>query len=470
MGEVSWVSVVSSVSSVVPEYGLTAKVVCVQDRSRPQEFMRNFVFSDQKILDTYEKYIDIIGSIDLGRGPLSDHSSEVNFQMRSAQQIGMVSLLSLGMFFLGGRKATAKEAEPVAAQQPVKVDSLQEAMKHYSWGKGHERNEVYEDAVEQYRKALLYDPNNPKMYYALGSVYYKMKHTQEAKASYLAATRADSTHLNAHYMLAKIYHAEANYDSALAEYEKTVALKPDYVEIRRSLAELYRYRGREGDALRAYVELSHYVKDDPEIFVLTGGLFQKAERTEEALAAYLHAWTLSPDDVTTLETIARLQLQTEDYEEALKSYWTLAERDTTNSAFLVKIAELADQLERTDDLIRGLERLTLLRSEDVTPVMKLAQIHFDAGAFEKAKKWIDRGLTLTPKNGRLRTLNGDYYLKVGNQRTLALKEFELARADPVWKTYAEQRIASIQYEISEEKRQQEEAKKKAFFDRGKKEK
>jgi hypothetical protein len=57
---------------------------------------------------------------------------------------------------------------------------------------------------------------------------------------------------------------------------------------------------------------------------------------------------------------------------------------------------------------------------------------------------------------------------VDNRRTLALKEFELARADPIWKTYAEQRIASIQYDFSEEKRQQEEAEKKAFFDRGKK--
>ena len=388
--------------------------------------------------------------------------------MRSAQHIRIVGLLSLCMFLIGEHKATGKEADTISVQQHVQVDSLQEAMKHYSWGKGHERNEMYEDAVEQYKKAISYDPNNPKMHYALGSVYYKMKRMQEAKASYLATTRADSTHLNAHYMLAKIYHAEANYDSALVQYEKTVTLKPDYVEIRRSVAELYRYRGREDDALRAYMELSQYVKDDPEIFALIGSLLQKAERTEEALAAYLRAWTLRPDDMATLETIARLQLQIEDPEEALKSYWILAEHDTTNHAFLVKIVELADKLERTDDLIRGLERLTLLRSEDAVPVMKLAQIHFDAGRFDQAKKWIDRGLALTPQSGRLRALNGDYYLKVGNRRALALKQFEWARADPVWKTYAEQRIASIQYEISEEKRQREEAKKKAFFDRGKK--
>ncbi|OPX24019.1 MAG: hypothetical protein DRP97_00535 [Candidatus Latescibacterota bacterium] len=395
--------------------------------------------------------------------------------MRSAPSMGTIILLSIGIFLSGGTPVSAKGTESIQIRQGVEVDSLQEAMKHYSWGKGHERNGVYEDAIEQYRKAISYHPNNPKMHYALGNVYYKMKRTEEAKASYLMAVSADSTYLNAHYMLAKIYHAEANYDSALAEYEKIVALKPDYVQVRRSLAELYRYRGREADALRAYMELSQYVKDDPEIFILTGQLLEKAQKTErkterieKAIEAYQHAWALKPDDLATLESIARLQVQTADYEKALASYWLLADHDSTDTASLIKIIELADQLARSDDLIRGLERLTFLKPKDAVPVIKLAQIYFDKGEFKQAKKWIDRGLTLTPKNGRLRTLNGDYYLKVGNRRTLALKEFELACADPVWKTYAEQRIATIQYEASEEKRRQEEAEKNAFFDRGKK--
>jgi tetratricopeptide (TPR) repeat protein len=396
--------------------------------------------------------------------------------MQSASHIGMIFFLTLGILLSVGCNVLAKETESVPIQQHAEVDSLQEAMKHYSWGKGHERNGVYEDAIEQYRKAIFYHPNNPKMHYALGNVYYRMKRTQEAKASYLAAAGADSTYLNAHYMLAKLYHAEADYDAAISEYEKTVALKPDRVEVRRSLAELYRYRGREDDALRAYMELSQYVKDDPELFLNIGRLLEKMQKAEQkahqkaqkAIEAYQHAWALRPDDMAILETIARLQFQTEDHEEALRSYWFLADQDTTNYAFLVRIVELAEITERTDDLIRGLKRLFLLRLGDVVPVMKLAQIHFDAGRFDQAKKWIDRGLILTPKNGRLRTLNGDYYLKVDNRRTLALKEFELARADPIWKTYAEQRIASIQYDFSEEKRQQEEAEKKAFFDRGKK--
>ncbi|MCK5327701.1 MAG: tetratricopeptide repeat protein [Candidatus Latescibacteria bacterium] len=413
--------------------------------------------------------------------------------MRSAPSMGTIILLSFGIFLSGGSPVWAKETESIQIRQHVEVDSLQEAMKHYSWAKGHERNGVYEDAIEQYRKAISYDPNNPKMHYALGNVYYKTKCTEEAKTSYLMAVSADSTYINAHYMLAKLYHAEADYDAAISEYEKIVDLKPDRVEVRRSLAELYRYRGREDDALRAYMELSQYVKDDPEIFILTGQLLEKAqkvgqklerkvlkaerktleierkaERIEEAIEAYQCAWALRPDDMATLETIARLQFQTEDHEEALKSYWFLADQDTTNYAFLVRIVELAEKTECPDDLVRGLKRLFLLRPEDAVPVMKLAQLHFDAGRFDLAKKWIDRGLVLSPENGRLRTLNGDYYLKVGNQRILAFKEFELARADPVWKTYAEQRIASIQYETSEEKRQQEEAEKKAFFDRGKK--
>ncbi len=399
--------------------------------------------------------------------------------MKSASHIGMIFFLTLGILLSAGCNVLAKETESVPIQR-AEVDSLQEAMKHYSWGKGHERNRVYQDAIEQYRKAIFYHPNNPKMHYALGNVYYKMNRTEEAKASYLMAASADSTYLNAHYMLAKLYHAEADYDAAISEYEKTVALKPDYVQVRRSLAELFRYRGREDDALQAYMELSNYVKDDPELFLNIGRLLEKMQKAEQkaeqkanqkaqkAIEVYQHAWALRPDDMATMETIARLQFQTEDYEEALKSYWFLADQDSTNYAFLVRIVELAEKTECTDDLIRGLKRLFLLRPKDATPVMKLAQLHFDAGRFDQAKKWIDRGLVLTPKNGRLRTLNGDYYLKVGDRRTLALKEFELARADPVWKTYAEQRISSIQYEFSEEKRQQEEAEKKAFFDRGKK--
>jgi tetratricopeptide (TPR) repeat protein len=57
-------------------------------------------------------------------------------------------------------------------------------------------------AVAAYRKAIEWDPANPKARFNLGAIYIEDKHYEQAEAEYRALVQADASDYEAHYWLA----------------------------------------------------------------------------------------------------------------------------------------------------------------------------------------------------------------------------------------------------------------------------
>src|SRR5207248_7877969 len=57
-------------------------------------------------------------------------------------------------------------------------------------------------AVAAYRKAIEWDPANPKARFNLGAIYIEDKHYEQAEAEYRALVQADGNDYEAHYWLA----------------------------------------------------------------------------------------------------------------------------------------------------------------------------------------------------------------------------------------------------------------------------
>ena len=383
-------------------------------------------------------------------------------------------IVSLSMFLLGpmlycSTTPVRRETESEGKQelQSTQIDSSLEARKHYSFAKQYEKNKMVEDAVAQYRKALNYDPRNAKIHYNLGILYYKLKQMPLAKREFLWTTRLDSVHADAHYMLGNIHYGasqtNANYDSSLIEFEKTAALKPEDVNVRRILMGLYLYKEQYKDALRHCAVVTELAPEDTSTWIECAEIAIICEQPDEAIDAYTQAWTLN-QDIETLKPLASLQYDAGHYEEALESYRILAGLEPKNYDFLVQIAETHKRLGHTSQVIETLRRMVALRPDDLKSISRVAEWYFNAEELNTAKEWIKRGLKVDSKDGRLRVLNGDYYLKSGRE-DLALAEYEKALNDPLWKANAQQKIWTVRPPLSEE-----EKKRREFFNRGKEKK
>jgi len=360
-------------------------------------------------------------------------------------------------------------APTVWAQQTVSTpaDSVPEAKMHYSFARQYHRNKQYDDAILQYRKSLSYDPHNPQAHYHLGNIYYLDKaDTTSALAAYRQAVALDSAYVNAYHRLSRIYYARANYDSAIVAFEQLAVLRPDEPDFRRRLVLLHVYRGQHGKAVPHAKKLSELFPDDADLLTELADCYRECDLQKDAYETYERVLSIRPRDAHILRTLIQFEQDAGDETKILEHSKALAGIDSTNYQLLTKIAKLAQKLDQLDDMERALRKMAFLRPDDAFPVGHLAGFYFNAGKFQKAKHWIDRGLKLSPKDGRLLVLDGEYYLTSDPPDSIyALKQFAAALEDPAWRSYAQQMIWTIKPPLTEEEKQ-----KREFFRRGKEQK
>ncbi len=74
--------------------------------------------------------------------------------------------------------------------------------------------ELYEDAVEQYRRAIQLEPNDSGLHYNLGVAYANLEYYEDAAGEYLAAIELDGRNASAHNAAAISFYMLKDYDSA----------------------------------------------------------------------------------------------------------------------------------------------------------------------------------------------------------------------------------------------------------------
>jgi superkiller protein 3 len=97
-----------------------------------------------------------------------------------------------------------------------------------------------EGAIGHYQKALLLDPLNARVHFALGKIYYNEKGLYyEAVGAYKKAIELDQQFLEARMGLGEIYEEKGLYKDAVAEYKKIIDVEPKHTAAHYNLAMAY---------------------------------------------------------------------------------------------------------------------------------------------------------------------------------------------------------------------------------------
>ena len=113
-----------------------------------------------------------------------------------------------------------------------------------------------EAAIAHYQKALLLDPLNARVQFALGKIYYSEKGLYyEAVSAYKKAIDLDQSFLEARMGLGEIYDEKGLYKDAFAEYKKVIEIEPKHTAAHYNLAMAY----EKLDPREAIVQWERYI-------------------------------------------------------------------------------------------------------------------------------------------------------------------------------------------------------------------
>jgi tetratricopeptide (TPR) repeat protein len=351
------------------------------------------------------------------------------------------------------------------AQEPTKADSTKTAQKHLSFAQRYHRAKNYPDAEEQLKKCLTYNPEEGRAAYYLGRVYNDTERYDEAVEWFQQATdilpEDNTSFKNSYYYLGQIHVYLENRQDAIAAYQKLLTLSPKREREIQYLHSLISLSAEEEDfegALEYARKWGDLEPDNPEVRDMIAKLAMHTGGAEEALAEKEKVLEMDPNDWETLEWLGNQYKKINEIQKSYDAFTKLHDHDPTNFAYLDNLLRLSQELEKSNSVqVKLLSKMQKIQPGNLMVVELLAD---KTGSLN----WINTGLKLDARSGRLNFLKGDFYYKKWNKDTAkqdsvrALTWYRKATTDPQWRGNAQRMIDELDPPLSDE-----EKKRRAFF-------
>jgi tetratricopeptide (TPR) repeat protein len=114
---------------------------------------------------------------------------------------------------------------------------------YYNLAVAHTGRNEYEEAVAAYLEGLKIEPDNYRILYNLGNIYYDLEKWDQAVARYEEALRINPNLSAARQNLANALAKDRRFAEAIAEYQRLLRMNPEDPEIYYNLSLVYRQLG-----------------------------------------------------------------------------------------------------------------------------------------------------------------------------------------------------------------------------------
>jgi tetratricopeptide (TPR) repeat protein len=377
--------------------------------------------------------------------------------------------------------ASTSAANPASSP---KLDPKADALYHSMLAHGLEEQavaggqpELANQAIAEYKAALVNDPTSPQLNNALAELYFRVGQVKDAISSAEAQIARDPNSLQAHKLLGRIYlrslgDAQSSGQNqmlqlAIAEYTKIVSLEPDNIEDHLLLGQLYSFAK---DSTHAQQQFEAAQKIDPHseevvlnmaridteqgnlrgaVQVLSalpdadqtakteyalGASLDQLKEIPKAITAYQKSLALEPDNLDVERALAdALQRDGQD-KAALAAYNDVIDGDPTDASAYLHAAEIERGEGRLDEALSNLKKAAPLASDSL-------EIRYnEALVFEALGQYGDAERLLTQMVATAEHTTGDYSAGEKNNYALFVEHLgnvyqDEGKTDPAIATY-----------------------------------
>ncbi len=227
----------------------------------------------------------------------------------------------------------------------------------------------YETAEECFQKSIDLKPLACR-YVFLGDVQHRLNKIEKAECSFLEALRIDPEYEEAMYNLAHLLRDKGKEQVAISLFKKAIEIDPDYAAAYRELGFSLRGMGELEEAerlLRIAVTLD---ESDHWTHLYLAELLENQDKTVEAEQEILHAYELAPTEPLPRIMLGNLYTSQGKKTEAEQNYRYAVD----------------------------------LNSDDAQSCFKLAQFLIDNDEVDEGAQWLDKALKIEPDHEKARLL------------------------------------------------------------------
>jgi Flp pilus assembly protein TadD len=96
----------------------------------------------------------------------------------------------------------------------------------------------YDEAIDDFRKILLLEPDNALVHANLGSLYYRKRNYSRARDHYKRAVQLDPTDVDSHKYLGASYYQLGEWEQAARHFRRVLELDPGNQQVRQWLRQI----------------------------------------------------------------------------------------------------------------------------------------------------------------------------------------------------------------------------------------
>ncbi len=223
----------------------------------------------------------------------------------------------------------------------------------------------YEQAVDDFQRALRLNPFNAAAHRSLAETYEAMGRVQEAETTFRQAIEMHTKDWVGYQVLGAFYIRSAAYDKAEQCYRRITELTPDNYGSFRTLGAVYYYLGRYEDAIATY-EYSLKLRPVGATYSNLAAVYYLLGRYEEAARTYQKAVEMQPKSRAAWGNLGdaylRVPGQAEKAKEAYQQAIQLAETELGVNPKLAEVrANLAVYCARLSERQRALAEIAQAR-------------------------------------------------------------------------------------------------------------
>jgi len=270
---------------------------------------------------------------------------------------------------------------------------------HLELGNTYEKLKKLKEAESAYKNAVKLRPLYAGVYSYLGYFYYVYGRVAEAEKMFLKVARLTPGDLQAYSNLGGMYAIKGRYESAEAMFKKSIAIRPNGSALS-NLGTIYFFQRRYGDSAAMFEEA---VKLDEKEYLYWGNLADAyrciPQSSGKAAAAYQRALQLGeeelskdPKDSQIVARLARFRVILGDQPRALDEIAQALKTSPSDVRVLLKSIQVYELAKQRDAAIESLRKFIDQggSKEEIDSDLDLAGLMKDPRAQQLAKEWKNR--------------------------------------------------------------------------------
>jgi Flp pilus assembly protein TadD len=280
--------------------------------------------------------------------------------------------------------------------------SPDKARPHNNLGVAYKNEGMFDEAINEYRTALLINPKDVDAHNNLGTAYERMGMFEEAVREIRTAISIDPDFAKGHFNLGVVHAEHEQYDKAIEEFQIVLSINPYDAKAHNNLGNAYKKLGLYDEAAYEFNTALGINPYDAIAHNNLGALHFDLGRYEEAIREYRAALGIKPDDAKAHYNLGNAYERLGDYGKAVREYRAALEMDPEYVDAHNNLGIIYRNQRLFEDAVREYRAALLIKPEDAKAHYNLGALFFDLGRYEEARKEFQAAASIEPNDPELK--------------------------------------------------------------------